>query len=80
MRHPANQPKYRINQIVKAPLCSVAVVIKSIRYEGQSEWKSNRQKFTTLGWEYQAFYYSLSYKGWLEWGWLVEKELDSLND
>jgi len=80
MKSPS-QFKYRINQKVRAPFSSfVLTVVKSIRYVNESEWKNNRQKFVTKGWEYQLYYYSLSDKNWHEWGWLTEKELDNLND
>lgn len=80
MKHPI-QPKYRINQKVTTPFCSLPLtIIKSIRYITESEWKDNRQKFVPQGWEYQIYYYSSSDKTWSEWGWLKELELDSLND
>jgi hypothetical protein len=80
MRHPSVQPKYRINQQVKAPFCDVPVVIKSIRYRGESEYRNNRQKFIAKGWEYEVYYYSQAYECWEQWGWLTEKNLDNVND
>ncbi|MFK0730425.1 MAG: hypothetical protein ACIWVG_04520 [Gloeotrichia echinulata HAB0833] len=44
----------------------------------------NRNKFITNGWEYQIYHWSV-YKcdyisdRWSEWGWLSEKQLDTLN-
>jgi len=76
----AIQFKYRINQRVRAPLCGIKlVVIKSIRYVTEIEIRNERERFITLGPEYQLYYYS-SDKGWREWGWVSEKELDTVND
>jgi hypothetical protein len=74
------QFKYKINQKVRAPFCSFTlIVIKSIRYVTEIEARNEREKFTSIGPEYQLYYYS-SDKGWREWGWLTEKELDTIND
>jgi hypothetical protein len=72
--------KYQINQIVRAPLCSFEVVIKSIRYININEILDGKDTFKSVGQEYQLFYYLSDEESWREWGWVSQTELDTLND
>ncbi|BDI20967.1 hypothetical protein ANSO36C_67690 (plasmid) [Nostoc cf. commune SO-36] len=81
MRHPINQPKYRINQKVHIPLCSEGGIIKGIRYVGNAD---DNNKFKTNGWEYNIYHWSTwncvyICDRWSDWGWITESEIDKLN-
>jgi hypothetical protein len=83
MRHPIEQPKYKINKQITCNWLNKGI-IKGIRFIGEVKTNDySRETFATKGWEYQIFYYKPAYKNltgyWAEWGWISESEIDELN-